>query len=88
MQLKQGFSQVASGLWFWETWGALRGGRPQEAPLAARPLPPPPTQAGTEAPGCTAVFLACLLFKATWECLVIYWLFSKFENSYLNVFDD
>lgn len=56
--------------------------------LAARPLPPPPTQAGTEAPGCTAVFLACLLFKATWECLVIYWLFSKFENSYLNVFDD
>lgn len=33
MQLKQGFSQVTSGLWIWETWGALRGGRPQEAPL-------------------------------------------------------
>ena len=65
----------------WLPPGSSSGGR-----LAARPLSPP--EAGTEAPGCPVVFLACLLFKATWECLVIYWLFSKFENSYLNLFDN
>lgn len=33
VQLKQGFSQVVSGLWIWGTWWVLRGGCPQEAPL-------------------------------------------------------